>query len=174
MQNSTYANKCGTNVGSQFTIFFDIPDNIPEVLFPLEFIIESEQQGLENEPMGTIVVAPGPSLFSSTDDNRIQYRKSVTWTEYNSALRMDVRDDNGTALVNPEDGPVIHRIRCRFRTIETVANNTHIRVRIANDNFNWGGDTSELADKCTVKFDRLTTANGLAGPGLIWVDPQTE
>lgn len=169
MQNSTYAYKCGTNVGSQFTIFFDIPDNIPEVLFPLEFIIESEQQGLENEPMGTIVVAPGQSLFSATNDNRIQYRKSVTWTEYNSPLRMDVRDDNGTAIGDPEDGPVTHRVRCRFRTIETVANNTHIRVRIANDNFIWGSD--ENADKCTVKFDRLTTANDLTGPGLIWAPP---
>ncbi|MDE5757846.1 MAG: hypothetical protein K2H85_04455, partial [Allobaculum sp.] len=170
--NSTYADLCGTNVGSQFTIFFDIPDNIPEVLFPLEFIIESDKQGLENEPMGTIVVAPGPSLFSQTNDNRIQYRKSVTWTEYNSPLRMDVRDDNGTAIGNPEDGPVIHRVRCRFRTIETV-DPTHVRVRIANDNFNWGS-SNVLSPKCTVEFDRTVGANSLQGPGLIWVAPQTE
>lgn len=167
LSNSTYSGKCGTNVGSQFTIFFDIPDNIPEVLFPLEFTIESDHQGLENEPMGTIVVAPGPSLFSENgSENRIQYRKSVTWTEYNSPLRMDVRDDNGTMIGDPEAGPVIHRVRCRFRTIETVANNTHIRVRIANENFNGG---SANAAKCTIEFDRLTTANTLSGPGLIWM-----
>ncbi len=169
LTNSAYSGLCGTQVGSQFTIFFDIPDNIPEVLFPLEFTIESDHQGLENEPMGTIVVAPGPSLFSQNgEENRIQYRKSVTWTEYNSPLRMDVRDDNGTVIGDPEAGPVTHRVRCRFRTIETVDNNTHIRVRIANDNFNWGHDD---ADKCTVEFDRVTTANTLAGPGLIWVEP---
>lgn len=164
LSNSTYAEKCGANVASQFTVFFDIPNNIPEVLFPLEFTIESDHQGLENEPMGTIVVAPGPSLFSENgQDIRIQYRKSVTWTEYNSQLRMDVRDDNGTTIEN-SDGTITHRVRCRFRTIETVANNTHIRVRIANENFN--------STNNTVEFDRLSTANGLTGPGLIWVDPQ--
>lgn len=163
MSNSTYANLCGTNDGSQFTIFFDIPDNIPRALFPLVFTIESDNQGLENEPMGTIVVAPGPSLFpANKGDNRIQYNKRVTWTEYNAPLRMDVRDDNGTAIGNPEDGPVTHRVRCRFRTIETV-NNMDISVRIANLNFNMG----------EVKFKRVSTANGLTGPGLIWVKPET-
>lgn len=172
LSNSTYSGLCGIDVGSQFTIFFDIPDNIPEVLFPLEFTIESDQQGLENEPMGTIVVAPGPSLFPENgEDNRIQYRKSVTWTEYNSPLRMDVRDDNGTVIGNPENGPVTHRIRCRFRTIETLNIETKVRVRIANENFNCG---SENADKCTVKFTRNSGANSLSGPGLIWVEPTND
>ncbi len=158
LNNATFANLCGTNVGSQFTIFFDIPDKIPEALFPLVFTIESNLQGLENEPMGTIVVSPGPSLFEENKgENRIQYNKSVTWTEYNSALRMDVRDDNGTRIGDPEDGPVIHRVRCRFRTIETVANNTAIRVKISNLNFN---DTE-------VHFTRTTAANNLRGPGLV-------
>ena len=162
LSNVTYADKCGTDVGSQFTIFFDIPDNIPEVLFPLEFTIESDLQGLENEPMGTIVVAPGPSLFSENNgDNRIQYRKSVTWTEYNSMLRMDVRDDNGTVIGNSDDGPVTHRVRCRFRTIETVSNDTKVRVRIANDNF--------ATTNNTVSFTRTNASNSLAGPGLIYV-----
>ena len=157
LNDDTFRGLCGTEAGSQFTIFFDIPDNIPEALFPLEFVIESNLQGLENEPMGTIVVAPGPSLFGHDGDNRIQYRKSVTWTEYNSALRMDVRDDNGTRLGNPEDGPVTHRVRCRFRTIETVADGTEVTVRIANINFNMG----------EVKFKRTNAANNLLGPGLV-------
>lgn len=170
LNNSTYDFRCGTEVSSRFTIFFDIPDGIPEVLFPLEFVIESDLQGLENEPMGTIVVASGPSLFSENgNDNRIQYRKSVTWTEYNSPLRMDVRDDNGTVIGNAEDGPVTHRVRCRFRTIETVANGTIVRVRIANDNFNWG---HEDASKCTVTFTRTNAANSLTDPGLVWQAPQ--
>lgn len=164
LSNATYSDKVGTDVGSQFTIFFDIPDNIPEALFPLVFTIESNQQGLENEPMGTIVVSPGPSLFPDNGgDNRIQYNKSVTWTEYNSPLRMDVRDDNGTVIGDPADGPVTHRVRCRFRTIETVHNNLEVKVRISNINFNLGEHS----------FKRTTTANGLTGPGLIWQDPQT-
>ena len=165
MQNSTYADKCGTNVGSQFTIFFDIPDNIPEVLFPLEFIIESEQQGLENEPMGTIVVNSGPSLFPENNGyNRIQYVKSVTWTEYNAPLRMDVRDDNGTAIGNPADGPVTHRVRCRFRTIEKVANGTEVTVAIANENFKFDLKKEGCS---SVKFKRTDDANKLRGPGLV-------
>ena len=164
LNNDTYENKCGTNVTSQFTIFFDIPDGIPEVLFPLEFIIESDRQGLENEPMGTIVVAPGPSLFEDNKgENRIQYRKSVTWTEYNSPLRMDVRDDNGTMLGNPEEGPVKHRVRCRFRTIETVTDPTVVNVKIANDNF--------TSTNNTVTFTRRASYNTLTGPGLVWVAP---
>lgn len=158
----TYEGLCGTEAGSQFTIFFDIPDNIPEVLFPLEFTIESNLQGLENEPMGTIVVTSGPSLFPENNGyNRIQYVKSVTWTEYNSPLRMDMRDDNGTAIGDPADGPVIHRIRCRFRTIETVADGTEVTVAIANENFETGNG------KSWVKFTRTDAANNLRGPGLV-------
>lgn len=155
--NSTYAGLCGTEVGSQFTIFFDIPDNIPEVLFPLEFTIESDLQGLENEPMGTIVVRPGPSLFPDNQgENRIQYIKSVSWTEYNSPLKTDARDDNGTLIENTDGGPNTHRVRCRFRTIETVTDNTHVNIKIANINFN-------TAD---VSFTRTDAANNLRGPGL--------
>ena len=162
LQNATYDHKCGTNVGSQFTIFFDIPDNIPEVLFPLEFTIESNLQGLENEPMGTIVVTTGPSLFPENNGyNRIQYVKSVTWTEYNSELKMDTRDDNGTMIGNPEDGPVTHRVRCRFRTIESVANGTNVYVAIKNDNFVFD------PDKPAVHFERTNAANNLRGPGLV-------
>ncbi len=158
LNDATYSGLCGTSVGSQFTIFFDIPDNIPEALFPLEFTIESDLQGLENEPMGTIVVAPGPSLFPDNNgENRIQYRKSVTWSEYNTDLKMNVRDDNATALGDPNDGPVTHRVRCRFRTIENVNNNTEVTVRIDNINFNIG----------EVKFRRVTTVNGVTGPGLV-------
>ncbi|MDE5880290.1 MAG: hypothetical protein K2H60_01040 [Muribaculaceae bacterium] len=158
LNNSTYANLCGTDVGSQFTIFFDIPDNIPEVLFPLVFTIESNLQGLENEPMGTIVVSPGPSLFpDNKGENRIQYNKSVTWSEYNSPLRMDTRDDNGTLLETAGDGPNIHRVRCRFRTIEQVDNSTEVTVMIANINFN----------NTEVKFTRTDAANNLTGPGLV-------
>ncbi len=158
LNDGTYRGLCGTNELSQFTIFFDIPDNIPEALFPLEFIIESDLQGLENEPMGTIVVSPGPSLFPDNNgENRIQYRKSVTWTEYNSELKMNVRDDNGTAIGDPANGPVTHRVRCRFRTIETVTNNTKVTVAIDNINFN----------KTFLSFNRVSGANGLTGPGLV-------
>lgn len=155
--NDIYKNICGTIVGSQFTIFFDIPDNIPEVLFPLVFTIESSLQGLENEPMGNIVVGSGPSLFEDIDGNRIQYNKSVTWTEYNSPLRLDVRDDNGTLIENESGGPNIHRVRCRFRTIEDVENGTKVTIRIANENF----------IMTQVDFKRVTEANDLRGPGLV-------
>ena len=79
---------------------------------------------------------------------------------------MDVRDDNGTVIGDSADGPVTHRVRCRFRTIETVTNNTEVTVAVANENF-----VSDNDQTSWVKFTRTTTANSLEGPGLIWVAP---
>ena len=156
--NDTYPNKVGTDQDEYFTIFFDIPNNIPEVLFPLEFTIESSYQGLDNDPVGTIVVSYGPTLFpdlNGENQTRIQYIKTVTWGDYNTELKLDEREDNGTLLES--DNATIHRVRCRLRTSETAPEDTEIRVRFANSNFETG----------EVKFYRTDQANNLHGPGLI-------
>ena len=161
LTDGTYPNKAGTDQDEVFTIFFDIPANIPEVLFPLEFRIESSYQGLDNDPTGTIVVSYGPTLFPELNgegQTRIQYIKTVTWTDYNTELLLDQREDNGTLLVS-STGNNIHRVRCRFRTSEVAENGTEIHVRIANDNFNI--KTGEIV------FRRLDEANKLQGPGLV-------
>ncbi|MDE6287531.1 MAG: hypothetical protein K2M00_01945, partial [Muribaculaceae bacterium] len=69
----------GKSESSKMTIFFDIPDNLPEVIFPLVFTIESEQQDIENLPSATLVVTSGESYWNPAQ-TRIKYQKTVTWT----------------------------------------------------------------------------------------------
>lgn len=129
-------------IGQDLTIFFDIPDNLQEVMFPLVFTLEADRQNIENNPIGSLVVTSGTSTFNSPSNpiqgRRIQYQKTVTWTQYNDPLT-DSQDDNGTAITNP-DGTVTHRIRCRFRTTTQLsdlpADLYETTVRITNPNFN--------------------------------------
>lgn len=128
----------GEAVGSDFTIFFDVPDNLEEAMFPLVFTLESDRQNMENNPLGALVVTSGPSGFSGVLGNRIKYEKSVTWTQYNDPLTSDPYD-NGTAIDNG-DGTFTHRVRCRFRTTTDLTDlpfdQSTTRVLITNDNFN--------------------------------------
>lgn len=129
----------GDTVGSDFTIFFDIPDNLEEAMFPLVFTLEADRQNMENNPLGALIVTSGPSGFSGVLGNRIKYEKSVTWTQYNDPLLADNPYDNGTAIPNA-DGTTTHRVRCRFRTTTDLTNlpfnESETNVRITNDNFN--------------------------------------
>ncbi|MDE6742007.1 MAG: hypothetical protein K2J58_06720 [Muribaculaceae bacterium] len=126
-------------VGSDFTIFFDVPDNLEEAMFPLVFTLEADRQNMENNPLGALVVTSGPSGFSGVQGNRIKYEKSVTWTQYNDPLLEEDVYDNGTAIPNG-DGTTTHRVRCRFRTTTDLTNlpfdESITNVRITNDNFN--------------------------------------
>lgn len=129
----------GETVGSEFTIFFDVPDNLEEAMFPLVFTLEANRQNMENNPLGALVVTSGPSGFSGVQGRRIKYEKSVTWTQYNDPLLEGDPYDNGTAIPNG-DGTFTHRVRCRFRTTTDLTDlpfdeSTTI-VRITNDNFN--------------------------------------
>lgn len=128
----------GAAVGSDFTIFFDLPDNLEEAMFPLVFTLESDRQNMENNPLGALVVTSGPSGFSGVQGNRIKYEKSVTWTQYNDPLKPDDPYDNGTAIDNG-NGTKTHRVRCRFRTTTDLTNlpfnESVTNVLITNDNF---------------------------------------
>lgn len=125
----------GTGVGAQFTTFFDIPDNMEEAMFPLVFTIEADTQNIENNPSdaGTLVVTSGESLFGGvTGVNRIQYLKTVTWTQYNEEY--EAKTGNNGTMINNGNGTYTHRVRCRMRT--TSSGTGKITVRIANPNFN--------------------------------------
>lgn len=127
------------------TVFFDIPDNLPEAMFPMEFIMEADRQNIENNPIGTLVVTSGPSRFPSANgQTRIKYIKTVTWDMYNAPLDPNNTGSNGTAITNA-DGSVTHRVRCRFRTTTNlsevgvaVGNTVSTNILIRNDNFNDG------------------------------------
>lgn len=128
------------SINSDLTIFFDIPDNLREAIFPLNFVLEADRQNIENNPLGKLVVDYGPSGFPGIDENRIKYVKTVTWSEYNDALTSDI-NDNGTAI-NNGDGTFTHRVRCRFLTITALEDfdfsESTTQVLIKNENFEDG------------------------------------
>lgn len=132
------------------TVFFDLPKNMPEAVFPLTFILESNRQNIENNPGGAMAVTEGFSFFDNAkDERRIKYQRIVTWEEYNSPLvEAGGNPDLGTIIYEP-DGETIktHRVHCRFRTITTVQNK-ETTVFIYNPNFVQDGSRN------IVKFTR--------------------
>lgn len=137
--NTSGSGTAGDKAGDDLTIFFDIPDNLQESMFPLVFTLEADRQNIENNPLGMLVVNYGTSGFKNITGRRIKYEKSVSWTQYNDPLKANDPYDNGTAIDNG-DGTKIHRVRCRFRTITDLENFTfdesETQVLITNDNFN--------------------------------------
>lgn len=94
------------------TVYFNLPDGLPESMFPLEFYLEAKYQGIENNKIGTLVVTSGPSLFPDNDGIAIQYVKTVTYNEYRYQYEGDEQDNIDFNSYN-----VDHTIRCRFLTI---------------------------------------------------------
>lgn len=143
------ANKgiAGPEIGDSLTIFFDIPDNLEEAMFPLTFTLEADRQNIENNPLGKLIVTYGNSGFAglpgypaTISGRHIKYEKQVTWTEYNDPLKANDPYDNGTAIPNG-DGTYTHRIRCRFRTTTQLDDfdfdESETVVLITNPNFNY-------------------------------------
>lgn len=50
-----------SSAGDAFTFYFNLPDGIPESVFPLQFKIEANPQCIENNPIGTLAVSTGES-----------------------------------------------------------------------------------------------------------------
>lgn len=99
---------------SPLTLFFELPPDLPQAIFPLDFVIESDRQNIQNAYKGNAVVRSVPaseSLFydpeatSNPTTTRIQYVKTVTWDEYYSG-QSDEQVGTGSPIV-----------RCRFLTI---------------------------------------------------------
>ena len=126
-------------VQQPLTVYFNLPDGLPEYMFPLEFYLEAKYQGIENNKIGTLVVTSGPSLFPDNEGITIQYVKTVTYNEYRYQYVGDGQSDIDFNSYN-----VDHTIRCRFLTIvaETA---TDCEILIHNPYFD--PDTS-------VKFNR--------------------
>lgn len=100
------------------TIFFDLPNDLPESVFPITFLLESDLQNIDNDPAGNMEVTEGPSFFDRFNgQTHIKYQKTVTLTNYNSALT----DDGQGTLTTDETGKTIHRVHCRMRTTRSLA-----------------------------------------------------
>ena len=123
----------GEKKGSPLTLFFELPAGLPQALFPLDFVIESDRQNIQNAYAGNAVVQSVPaakSLFnnqqplpykqkviedgkeveidikpSAPTTSRVQYVKTVTWEDYFGGLSEELVG-HGSSIV-----------RCRFQTI---------------------------------------------------------
>ena len=137
--------KAGYSQGRYLTVFFNLPDELPEAMFPLTFTVESDRQDIENDPVGNLLVTSGESMFVE-GATRIQYEKTVTWRQYNDEKTTE--EPNNTIVF--ENGRAIHRVRCRFLTITSIPSGTlTTNVRIRNPYFN----------DITVSFERVYNIN---------------
>lgn len=133
----TSEDSVSASAGQPLTLFFDLPDGIPESVFPLQFVIESNRQNIENNTAegSTLVVTTAPSMFSTTNDPRVAYIKTVTYEQY-----LYMPDEKNQIDVEGNKNPN-HTVRCRFRTtiglsnIPGEPNEMLTRLKIANPYF---------------------------------------
>lgn len=124
----------GSYRGAEFTVMFELPADLPQSLFPLEFKIGTDRQNNENAFTGNALVVWGKSMFEGDPDEigvpRMQYVKTVTWDYYNG---------NGIAGHVNETGHRVVTVRFLTTTdlLETpeVGNSSLTRVRVDNDYF---------------------------------------
>ena len=130
----------GSQRGAQLTVMFELPEDLPEALFPLDFKIGFDRQNVENAYAGNAVVMTGPSMFEDDPGGvgvmRMQFIKTVTWDYYHG-----------------DDTKPGHKIvTARFLTTNDVLDESGFsgvtsttRVRITNPYFTLGQDDFERA-----------------------------
>lgn len=131
----------GTEMGDALTIYFDLPDGMSSAWFPLQFVLESNRQNIENNSAAnsTLVVTTGQSLWTDITDSRVGYIKTVTYDQYKYQS-----DADNKILVNQLN--TTHTVRCRFRTTLALSSlpgspsQTVTDVRISNPYFDMGND----------------------------------
>ena len=109
--------------GADLTVMFELPGDLPEAIFPLDFTIGFDRQNVENAFVGNAVATWGPSLWADEGDMpRIQFVKTVTWAEYVDHKVVCARfltttdvDIDGDDLMADEDGFVVSPNRVRVR-----------------------------------------------------------
>ena len=132
--------KVGYQKGAPLTVFWELPSGLPEAIFPLDFVIESDRQNIENSSAGNATVEVSPSLFPNVSDTRIKFVKRVRWEEY---------APNGETST-----PQTRVVRARFVTttnIESLWDESYITtLKLHNQYFN---DTQD-------KFERSQPSSG--------------
>lgn len=125
--------KVGPHRGAHLTVMFELPEDLPEAIFPLDIKIEADRQNIENAYVGNAIVTTAPSLFEDVASLRLQFVKTVTWEYYHGS---------GDASSKP------HRIvTARFRTttdvqmVGEVGDQAITNVRVGNPYFISGSDT---------------------------------
>lgn len=108
--------------GEPFTVYFNLPNGLPESIFPLEFSIQAKNQAIENNKIDNMVVSTGSSLFNPAA-TAISYIKTVTYAEYSYQYLSDTSNDLDISTPNTN-----HTVRCRFLTIIPGTEEGEIRV----------------------------------------------
>lgn len=136
----------GSTRGAQLTVMFELPSDIPQQLFPLDFKIGFDRQNTENAYVGNASVVYGDSMFDDDPAGfvpgvpRMQFIKTVDWEYYNGSSDPG---DNGHKIVT-----------ARFLTTTDVLSNNETdrgetdangetsttRVRVTNPYFTLGSD----------------------------------
>lgn len=112
-------NIAGEEDKAPLTIFFDLPNDLPETVFPITFQLESDLQNIDNDPLGNMGVTYGPSFFERfKGQTHIKYEKIVDLTMYNS--NYNEVSGQGT-ITTDESGNLVHRVHCRMRTTRSLA-----------------------------------------------------
>lgn len=147
----------GSQVGAQLTVMFELPDDLPEAIFPLDFKIGSNRQNIENAYAGNATVVTGPSLFEGQENfdgdisARMQFVKTVTWDDYHGTGDADSKG---------------HRLVCvRFVTTNDVlaesgfdGTTSTTRIRVKNEYFKSGGKKDDGGNRIygEGKFERAS------------------
>ena len=139
LPDGTASQNISTAAGQQLTLYFNLPDGIPEAVFPLQFTIEADRQDIENNKIGTLVVKTGPSLFNPAVP-AISYVKTVSYEEY---LYQYSTEGAGNA-VDVSKRNVNHTVRCRFLT--TTAGTGVTNIKVSNSYFNEGSTSFTRAN----------------------------
>ena len=132
----------GSQRGAQLTVMFELPGDLPESLFPLDFKIGFDRQNVENAYVGNAIVTTGPSMFEDDPGGvgvmRMQFIKTVTWDYYHGS---GDAGDKGHKIVT-----------ARFVTTNDVLNESGFvgdeattRVRVTNPYFTRGADDFKRA-----------------------------
>lgn len=116
--NSTTSDVISSAAQQPLTVYFNLPDGLPESMFPLVFQLEAKNQGIENNKIGTLVVSSGASLFDSSKI-AISYLKTVSYAEY--CYNYVTTDTSNDVDVNSPN--THHTVRCRFLTITATTDN---------------------------------------------------
>lgn len=120
--------------GAEMTVYFNLPNGLPDSMFPLDFLLEAKYQGLENNKIGTMTVTYGPSLFDP-QVTAIQYIKTVSLNEYKFMYKARDPKDPDSDVIDVGKPNTNHTIRCRFTTITEVDAGSEAEVHIHNPYF---------------------------------------
>ena len=110
----------GSLIGSPLTVMFELPADLPQALFPLQFKIGFDRQNVENAYAGNAVVVWGDTMFDGDEEDyipgvpRMQFVKTVEWDEYQQQRVVCARFSTITDVIdnNPDTGHTsITRVR---------------------------------------------------------------